>query len=204
MSNVESPQHYTQGFFETIYEIRDVLGHEGFKAFCMGNYIKYNARAQHKGLRSEDLAKADQYLDWAVNGLPAPVDGRVPRQADPYAAMAEAVQERTFREGEERRVEAVEELGAGYGEERPPEATGYEVAQMVADALPDWVKAEPYSLKVIKQICKTHGCSRFIVRFYRANTLIHELRIDKSNPEAKDFRFAGVDITLSALSDGRF
>lgn len=71
--------HYVQGYFETIYEIRDILGQEGFKAFCMGNYIKYSARAQHKGNYLEDAAKAQQYLLWAVNGLPDPVNGRVPR-----------------------------------------------------------------------------------------------------------------------------
>ena len=87
MDNVQSPQHYTQGYIEVIYAIHDVLGREGFKAFCMGNYIKYNARANHKGLKSEDLAKADQYLEWATNGLPEPVNGRVPRPEpdDPFA-----------------------------------------------------------------------------------------------------------------------
>lgn len=76
--NVHSPKHYTQGYLESIYVIQQTLGPEGFKAFCMGNWIKYNERAKHKG-GAEDLAKADQYLEWAVNGLPKPVNGMVPR-----------------------------------------------------------------------------------------------------------------------------
>ena len=119
MSNVESPQHYTAGYIEVIYAIHDVLGHEGFKAFCMGNYIKYNARANHKGLKSEDLAKADQYLEWATNGLPAPVNGRVPRPEKPdlYQQLADALA------GPQPATDAVERstaksaaLGVGYAE----------------------------------------------------------------------------------------
>jgi hypothetical protein len=76
--NVLSPKHYTQGHLETIYVIEQVLGKEGFKAFCMGNYIKYKERHAFKN-GAEDLAKAEQYLTWAVNGLPEPIDGKVPR-----------------------------------------------------------------------------------------------------------------------------
>lgn len=128
MSNVESPNHYTSGYIEVIYAIHDVLGREGFKAFCMGNYIKYNARANHKGLRAEDLAKADQYLEWATNGLPPPVNGRVPRQPDIYAQAAEAMGWSTsaldagkaIHEAVEREVKSSPSLGAGYGEASSP------------------------------------------------------------------------------------
>lgn len=82
MSNVESPMHYTQGHLEVIYVIEQVLGKEGFKAFCLGNWIKYKTRHEHKN-GVEDLAKAEQYLAWATEGLPAPVNGRVPRSAPP-------------------------------------------------------------------------------------------------------------------------
>lgn len=125
MSNVESPQHYTSGYIEVIYAIHDVLGREGFKAFCVGNYIKYNARANHKGLRAEDLAKADQYLEWATNGLPEPVNGRVPRvsQGDLYKEFAEAMARdgkveagNAIHEAVERAVKSSPELAAGYGE----------------------------------------------------------------------------------------
>lgn len=77
-SNVFSPQHYAQGYIETIYVIEQTLGPEGFKAYCMGNYLKYKARHEHKNGK-EDLEKAEVYLGWAVNGLPKPVNGRLPK-----------------------------------------------------------------------------------------------------------------------------
>lgn len=76
MKNVKSPSHYQQGYIETIYVIKQVLGDEGFKAYCMGNWIKYNCRAKHKG-GQEDLEKARVYLNWAQNGLPEPINGKV-------------------------------------------------------------------------------------------------------------------------------
>ncbi|HWG89129.1 MAG TPA: DUF3310 domain-containing protein [Candidatus Acidoferrales bacterium] len=76
---VESPQHYTQGYIESIYAIKQILGNEGFKAFCMGNFLKYKQRADYKN-GEEDLKKAAIYLDWAVNGLPAPVNNMVPKK----------------------------------------------------------------------------------------------------------------------------
>lgn len=204
MSNVESPQHYTQGYFETIYEIRDILGGEGFKAFCLGNYIKYNARAQHKGLRAEDLAKADQYLDWAVNGLPSPVDGRVPRQADLYAAMAEAMREQNAarenearQDGEERQPRASETLGAGYGVDNharaaddedfalktEESATCEEVHVNIVRVLPEWVQKLGLPLRVTKQQCMTHGTIRFYVRLYsQSNDTLSEGYIYSKRP----------------------
>lgn len=76
--NVQSPKHYTSGRLETIYQIADALGPEGFKAYCLGNVMKYTGR--HAGKNGdEDLKKAQVYLEWAINGLPEPVNGRVPR-----------------------------------------------------------------------------------------------------------------------------
>lgn len=126
MSNVESPNHYTQGYMEVIYEIRDTLGAEGFKAFCMGNWMKYNARASHKGLKSEDLAKADQYLEWAANGLPKPVNNRVPRPEpadDLYANFFQATQgpqepQKPRELQEEPAAKKNSELGDPYGSEQ--------------------------------------------------------------------------------------
>lgn len=75
--NVQSPAHYTSGRLETIYHIHDTLGPEGFKAYCIGNTMKYLSR--HKGKNGEeDLRKAYVYLGWATDGLPEPVNGRVP------------------------------------------------------------------------------------------------------------------------------
>lgn len=75
---VNGPGHYLRGRLETIYKIHDALGPEGFKAFCIGNVIKYTDRSPGKG-NDEDLKKAQVYLGWAIHGLPEPVDGRVPR-----------------------------------------------------------------------------------------------------------------------------
>ena len=77
--NVNSPEHYTNGHVETIYAIENVLGPEGFKAYCMGNYMKYMARHRKKN-GEEDLKKAEVYLGWAANGLPAPVNGKLPKE----------------------------------------------------------------------------------------------------------------------------
>lgn len=55
---VDHPKHYNQGQFEVIDVIEDWnLG------FCLGNTVKYIARAGHKGDRLEDLKKARWYLD---------------------------------------------------------------------------------------------------------------------------------------------
>jgi hypothetical protein len=58
MSNVNNPKHYNAGKFEVIDVIEDwKLG------FCLGNVVKYVARAEHKGSTIEDLEKARWYLD---------------------------------------------------------------------------------------------------------------------------------------------
>jgi hypothetical protein len=58
MSRVDHPAHYNQGVLEAIDVIEDWnLG------FCLGNTIKYIARADHKGSPLEDLEKARWYLD---------------------------------------------------------------------------------------------------------------------------------------------
>lgn len=50
---INHPPHYTAGRFEVIDVIEDWdLG------FCLGNAIKYIARARHKGAYLEDLKKA--------------------------------------------------------------------------------------------------------------------------------------------------
>ncbi len=55
---VNHPPHYNSGKFEVIDVIEDWnLG------FCLGNAVKYIARADHKGKALEDLEKARWYLD---------------------------------------------------------------------------------------------------------------------------------------------
>lgn len=65
---VNSPNHYTQGRFETIEIIEEITkGYEdGYVAYCVGNTLKYLARAPFKhGEPTEDLAKAAKYLAFA-------------------------------------------------------------------------------------------------------------------------------------------
>lgn len=55
---VENPPHYTHGSIEPISVIEDWrLG------FCLGNVVKYLARADHKGSPIADMKKARWYLD---------------------------------------------------------------------------------------------------------------------------------------------
>tara|TARA_R110002126_G_scaffold1016_1_gene6266 strand:- start:218 stop:487 length:270 start_codon:yes stop_codon:yes gene_type:complete len=60
---VERPAHYNQGNIECIDYIRQVLGLDGFIAYCKGNVTKYNHRASYKGNPLEDTKKARWYLD---------------------------------------------------------------------------------------------------------------------------------------------
>lgn len=65
--SVKSPDHYKlEGLeIESIDVIKAVLGSDGFKAFCIGNALKYLIRAEKKGGR-EDYKKARVYLDWII------------------------------------------------------------------------------------------------------------------------------------------
>jgi len=55
---INHPSHYTHGDIEPIDAIEAwQLG------FCLGNVVKYIARAGHKGDRLEDLKKARWYLE---------------------------------------------------------------------------------------------------------------------------------------------
>lgn len=59
---VNSPPHYTDGGIEAIDYIAAKLGPDGFKAYCVGNALKYISRAGKKGSAKEDLSKAIWYL----------------------------------------------------------------------------------------------------------------------------------------------
>jgi len=58
---VNSPPHYTDGGIEAIDYIEAKLGPDGFRAFCIGNALKYVSRAGKKDLK-QDLSKAIWYL----------------------------------------------------------------------------------------------------------------------------------------------
>lgn len=69
---VNSPNHYTQGRFETIEIIEEITkGYsDGYVAYCVGNALKYLARAPFKHEEpTEDLRKAAKYLEFAIDGL---------------------------------------------------------------------------------------------------------------------------------------
>lgn len=63
-SAVHHPDHYTEGGIEAIDYIRAKLGPEGFRAYCLGNVLKYVSRWDKKD-GEQDLAKALVYLQWA-------------------------------------------------------------------------------------------------------------------------------------------
>ena len=67
---VSKPSHYNVADgIECITYIKQVLGNEGFVAYCRGNQIKYQHRAMYKGNPIEDLEKAHQYNAWAIETL---------------------------------------------------------------------------------------------------------------------------------------
>lgn len=68
-NNIDNPYHYNQAGIECIDYIKQILGKEGFISYCRGNVMKYNHRAFYKGNPTEDMAKAEQYLEWANETL---------------------------------------------------------------------------------------------------------------------------------------
>ena len=61
---VKKPAHYNQGNIQPI----DVI--EDWKCgFCIGNALKYLARANHKGSRIQDLEKAIWYIEREIQNV---------------------------------------------------------------------------------------------------------------------------------------
>ncbi len=60
---VNSPSHYTTGGIECIEAIKASMSHEAFCGYLKGNAQKYLWRYQKKGRPSEDLSKANWYID---------------------------------------------------------------------------------------------------------------------------------------------
>ena len=61
-NSVSKPFHYNTGNIECIDYIKQVLGNEGFIAYCQGNMIKYQHRYRYKQKPAEDMLKAAWYL----------------------------------------------------------------------------------------------------------------------------------------------
>jgi hypothetical protein len=66
---VNKPAHYNFGSIECIDYIKQTLGDDGFRAYCLGNAIKYIHRHKYKGKPAEDLKKANYYLNKAITTL---------------------------------------------------------------------------------------------------------------------------------------
>tara|TARA_R110000772_G_scaffold59297_3_gene134241 strand:- start:2154 stop:2459 length:306 start_codon:yes stop_codon:yes gene_type:complete len=67
---VNRPSHYNlDGGIECIDYIKQVLGLDGFIAYCHGNLIKYQHRHNYKGKPLEDLEKAQYYMNRMVEAL---------------------------------------------------------------------------------------------------------------------------------------
>jgi len=64
---IDHPDHYTVGGIETIDFIKAKLTPEQFEGYLVGNLLKYVARANHKGSKAQDYAKAAWYADALVN-----------------------------------------------------------------------------------------------------------------------------------------
>jgi hypothetical protein len=66
---VNRPAHYTQGKFETIDVIEDIVQHyqDPVVAGLIWQVLKYISRSPHKGKPQEDLQKAGFYLRRAIN-----------------------------------------------------------------------------------------------------------------------------------------
>lgn len=60
--NVKTPPHYTSGKIECHQAIREMLGDEGYEAWCRGNVIKYMWRYPMKN-GVEDIEKAQTFID---------------------------------------------------------------------------------------------------------------------------------------------
>ena len=79
-----APARYSAHGRETIDRIRDLLGDDGFAAYCLGTAMKYEDRAGLKGPAEQDRQKAIWYRQMhacVTHGAPDPRayrDGFVP------------------------------------------------------------------------------------------------------------------------------
>lgn len=63
---VNHPSHYNQGKREVIEEMRILFGDIAVKYFCNLSAYKYIRRADYKGNKEQDLAKAEWYMDYVA------------------------------------------------------------------------------------------------------------------------------------------
>lgn len=66
---IYEPEHYKSGDVETIEIIEQLTkDYEPEEAYIAGNIIKYLARANHKGMKQDDLAKMANYAHRLAHG----------------------------------------------------------------------------------------------------------------------------------------
>ena len=63
-SESSNPDHYKTGGIECIDAMRDMLGYEGFIAYCRGNIMRYNWRLGKKDDPIIEMQKIDVYQRW--------------------------------------------------------------------------------------------------------------------------------------------
>jgi hypothetical protein len=61
--SVNHPAHYATGKFECIDVMAEIYGVEATQTFCLLNAFKYLYRCNGKGKKSEDIKKANWYLN---------------------------------------------------------------------------------------------------------------------------------------------
>jgi hypothetical protein len=61
--NVNHPAHYETGKFECIEVMTEVFGDEATQDFCLLNAFKYLYRCNHKNNKTEDVKKANWYIN---------------------------------------------------------------------------------------------------------------------------------------------
>lgn len=66
---VNEPQHYNYGKYETIDVIVDTLGEYEAIHYCHGNVLKYTMRMWHKGKPITDCKKARWYMNKMIELL---------------------------------------------------------------------------------------------------------------------------------------
>ena len=60
---VNHPAHYETGKFECIEVMKEVFGIEAVQNFCLLNAFKYIYRCNHKNNKTEDIKKANWYIN---------------------------------------------------------------------------------------------------------------------------------------------
>ena len=67
--NIINPEHYTGSNIECIDAMKAMLGHYGFISYLQGNLMKYLWRSPAKGNQSQDLKKAEWFLNRLIEEI---------------------------------------------------------------------------------------------------------------------------------------